>query len=99
MMLAAWALGVGSCPATVYEPTLARQLLGYPEEMGCEYLLSFGYPAGSTAQVLVKSGASLSGNSAASVTVDGNDEVSGSATANGLCGLGSYTVYFDIRFS
>jgi predicted alpha-1,2-mannosidase len=62
-------------------------------------LLSFDYPAGSTAQVLVKSGASLGGNSAASVTVDGNDEVSGSATANGLCGLGSYTVYFDIRFS
>ncbi|GAA4588324.1 hypothetical protein GCM10023194_39660 [Planotetraspora phitsanulokensis] len=62
-------------------------------------LLSFDYPAGSTAQVLVKSGASLGGNSAASVTVDGNDEVSGSATANGLCGLGSYTVYFDIKFS
>jgi predicted alpha-1,2-mannosidase len=62
-------------------------------------LLSFGYPAGSTAQVLVKSGASLAGNSAASVTVNGNNEVSGSATTNGLCGLGSYTVYFDIRFS
>jgi predicted alpha-1,2-mannosidase len=62
-------------------------------------LLSFAYPAGSTAQVLVKSGASLGGNSAASVTVDGNDEVSGSATANGLCGMGSYTVYFDIQFS
>jgi predicted alpha-1,2-mannosidase len=62
-------------------------------------LLSFTYPPGSTAQVLVKSGASLGGNSAASVTVDGNDEVSGSATANGLCGMGSYTVYFDIKFS
>jgi putative alpha-1,2-mannosidase len=62
-------------------------------------LLSFTYPAGSTAQVLVKSGASLGGNSAASVAVDGNDEVSGSATANGLCGMGSYTVYFDIKFS
>lgn len=62
-------------------------------------LLSFNYPGGSTAQVLVKSGASLGGNSAAAVTVNGNDEVSGSATANGLCGLGSYTVYFDIRFS
>jgi nitroreductase len=45
MMLAAWALGIGSCPATVYEPALARELLGYPEEMACEYLLSFGYPA------------------------------------------------------
>jgi predicted alpha-1,2-mannosidase len=62
-------------------------------------LLSFNYPAGNTAQVLVKSGASLGGDSAAAVTVSGNDEVSGSATANGLCGLGSYTVYFDIHFS
>jgi predicted alpha-1,2-mannosidase len=62
-------------------------------------LLSFDYPAGSAAQVLVKSGTNLGGISAASVAVDGNDEVSGSATANGLCGLGSYNVYFDIRFS
>jgi nitroreductase len=45
MMLAAWELGIGSCPATVYEPALARQLLGYPEDRACEYLLSFGYPA------------------------------------------------------
>ena len=45
MMLAAWELGVGSVPATVYEPDLARRLLGYPEDQSCEYLLSFGYPA------------------------------------------------------
>lgn len=45
MMLAAWELGVGSCPATVYEPAKARELLGYPEDRACEYLLSFGYPA------------------------------------------------------
>jgi nitroreductase len=45
MMLAAWSMGIGSCPATVYEPELARQLLGYPAELDCEYLLSFGYPA------------------------------------------------------
>lgn len=45
MMLAAWELGIGSCPATVYEPTLARELLGYPEDRACEYILSFGYPA------------------------------------------------------
>lgn len=45
MMLAAWELGVGSVPATVYEPELARRLLGYPEDHTCEYLLSFGYPA------------------------------------------------------
>jgi nitroreductase len=45
MVLAAWALGIGSCPVTVYEPELARQLLGYPEDWRCPYLLSFGYPA------------------------------------------------------
>ncbi|HXG40449.1 MAG TPA: nitroreductase family protein [Candidatus Limnocylindrales bacterium] len=45
MVLAAWAQGVGSCPATVYEPDLARRLLGYPDDRACPFLLSFGYPA------------------------------------------------------
>jgi nitroreductase len=45
MMLAAWELGIGSVPATVYEQDLARELLGYPASHHCEYLLSFGYPA------------------------------------------------------
>lgn len=45
MMLAAWELGIGSVPATVYEHDRARELLGYPEDRWCEYLLSFGYPA------------------------------------------------------
>jgi len=45
MMLVAWELGIGSVPATVYEPDLARELLGYPEDHHCEYLLSFGHPA------------------------------------------------------
>lgn len=45
MMLAAWELGIGSVPATVYEQDLARELLGYPADRHCEYLLSFGYPA------------------------------------------------------
>jgi nitroreductase len=44
MMLVAWELGIGSVPATVYEHDLARQLLGYPADHHCEYLLSFGYP-------------------------------------------------------
>jgi nitroreductase len=48
MMLAAWELGVGSVPATVYDPDLARELLGYPATHHCEYLLSFGYPADPT---------------------------------------------------
>jgi nitroreductase len=45
MMLVAWELGIGSCPATVYEHDLARQLLGYPVGLECEFMLSFGYPA------------------------------------------------------
>jgi nitroreductase len=45
MMLAAWELGIGSVPATVYDHELARRLLGYPTDRQCEYLLSFGYPA------------------------------------------------------
>jgi nitroreductase len=45
MMLVAWALGIGSCPATVYDQPRARSLLGYPEDRHCEYVLSFGYPA------------------------------------------------------
>ncbi len=45
MMLAAWELGIGSVPATVYDHDRARELLGYPADQRCEYLLSFGYPA------------------------------------------------------
>lgn len=44
MMLAAWELGIGSCPATVYEPERAREILGYPTDRSCGYILSFGYP-------------------------------------------------------
>ncbi|MGH2477412.1 MAG: nitroreductase family protein [Candidatus Limnocylindrales bacterium] len=45
MILAAWELGIGSVPATVYEHDLARSLLGYPADHHCEFLLSLGYPA------------------------------------------------------
>jgi nitroreductase len=45
MMLAAWELGIGSVPATVYDHDLVRRLLGYPDGFHCEFLLSFGYPA------------------------------------------------------
>jgi nitroreductase len=45
MILMAWSLGIGSCPATVYDQDLARRLLGYPEDMTCQFLVSFGYPA------------------------------------------------------
>jgi nitroreductase len=45
MMLAAFELGIGSVHATVYEQDLARELLQYPTEFRCRYLISFGYPA------------------------------------------------------
>lgn len=45
MMLAAWELGIGGTPVTVYRHDLARELLGYPEDHHCEFVLSFGYPA------------------------------------------------------
>jgi nitroreductase len=45
MMLAAWELGIGSCPATVHEHTYVRELLGIPDDHHCEYVLSFGHPA------------------------------------------------------
>ena len=44
MLLAAWELGIGSCPATVYEQDKAREILAYPAERFCGYILSFGYP-------------------------------------------------------
>ena len=46
MVLAAWDLGIGSVPATVYDHELAARLLGLPEEdRRCDFLLSFGHPA------------------------------------------------------
>jgi len=45
MMLAAWEVGIGSCPATVYEQSVARDALGFPEDRFCGWILSFGYPA------------------------------------------------------
>ena len=45
MMLAAWELGIGSCPATVYEQAVARDVLGFPGDRFCGWILSFGYPA------------------------------------------------------
>ncbi|MGD0861734.1 MAG: nitroreductase family protein [Candidatus Limnocylindrales bacterium] len=45
MTLAAWELGIGSVPATVYDQPLARELLALPAGRHCEFLLSFGYPA------------------------------------------------------
>jgi nitroreductase len=44
MQLAAWELRIGSCPASIYEPDKARQLLGFPGDLHLRIALSFGYP-------------------------------------------------------
>ena len=45
MVLAAWELGIGSAPATVYDHDLVHRLLGLPSDRRCDFLLSFGDPA------------------------------------------------------
>ncbi len=45
MVLAAWEMGIGSAPATVYDEPLCRSILEYPEDRFCGYVWSFGYPA------------------------------------------------------
>ncbi len=45
MQLAAWELGVGSVPASIYEHEKARKILGFPPEWHLRIALSFGYPA------------------------------------------------------
>jgi nitroreductase len=44
MILAAWELGIGSVPATVFDDDLTNRLLGLPPGHHCEFVLSFGYP-------------------------------------------------------
>ena len=47
MMLVAWELGIGSCPATVYEQDWPAS--SSASRPGClRYILSFGYPADPT---------------------------------------------------
>ena len=43
MQLAAWELGVGSCPASLYEFEETRTILGFPDEWHLRIALSFGY--------------------------------------------------------
>jgi nitroreductase len=45
IMIAAADLGIGSCHSAVGDQDRARQLLGFPPDRYCAYLISFGYPA------------------------------------------------------
>jgi len=51
MELAAWADGVGSCIAAMYEEDKAKSILGVPPEMTLRYVISFGYPAKAAPQI------------------------------------------------
>lgn len=63
-------------------------------------LAQFTFPEGAdAAQVLVKGGASLSGNKRADLRVVGDRQVTGSATTGNFCGKGNeYTVHYAITF-
>lgn len=45
MMLAAWAVGVASCPASMHDAERARTTLGLPEGHLVANVIAFGYPA------------------------------------------------------
>ena len=45
MILAAWAMGIGSCPVTVHDFGLVARTLGLPPDRQCEYLIALGWPA------------------------------------------------------
>lgn len=45
MMVAAWAEGVSSCPASMHRPDDAAKVLGLPEGHVVANTIAFGYPA------------------------------------------------------
>jgi len=44
IMLAAAALGVGSCPVTMHRESCAREVLGVPDDHRSRYAIALGYP-------------------------------------------------------
>jgi nitroreductase len=44
LMLAAAALGVGSCPVTLHREEAGRAVLGIPDDHRCQIVLAMGYP-------------------------------------------------------
>ncbi len=45
IILAAWAMGIGSCPITVQDFELAAEVLGLPPDRQCQYIIALGWPA------------------------------------------------------
>lgn len=52
MMLAAWALGIGSCIASLHESERARSALGVPDDRQTNIAISFGYPLADAPQTI-----------------------------------------------
>jgi nitroreductase len=46
--LAAWEMGIGSCPITVQDFALAADVLGLPDDKECQYIIALGRPADPT---------------------------------------------------
>ncbi len=44
MMLAAWNEGLGSCIASMHRELDAKAVLGVPEDLRLQHIISFGYP-------------------------------------------------------
>jgi predicted alpha-1,2-mannosidase len=62
-------------------------------------LADLTFPATDQAQVLIKAGASLNGNQAATLRTVNDHEVVGSATTGNFCGhQNTYTLYFALQF-
>ncbi len=45
IVLAAWEMGIGSCPITVRDFELAADVLGLPDDKECQYIIALGWPA------------------------------------------------------
>jgi nitroreductase len=43
--LAAWDMGIGSCPITVQDFDLAADVLDLPDDKECQYIIALGWPA------------------------------------------------------
>ena len=60
IMLAAAAIGVGSCPITLHRHDCARKALGVPDDQGCKYVIALGYQD-EEAEVAGRKGSPLGG--------------------------------------
>lgn len=60
LMLAAAAVGVGSCPITLHQQDRAAEVLGLPDGYQCRYAIAMGYPD-DAAETAARSASSMGG--------------------------------------